>query len=238
MKKLILIILALLTLSAIAMAQACYDKLKVGSSWEMTMYSKKGKVIGKSTSKIVDIKNEGGEIIYIIEAQSYNKKGKPDKHAPTIVKGKCKNGKYYMDMQQFAKSLNSEFDKNKETKDISVEFEMSEAEIPQAKTSAGTTLKDAYMKIITKYNTPLMPSTEMSIHLQNRKVEAIEDKKTPAGIFKCQKVTADVLIKVAFIKQRMKTIEWYTDGFFVVYSEYYSKKGKLMNYNVLTKLDI
>lgn len=238
MKKIAIFLITFFTINLSLMSQECYSKLKVGSSWEMTMYNRKGKVTGKTISKIIEIKNEGSKTIYVIEGQSYDKKGKPKKNGTIKHEGYCENGTYYADMQGLAQSMNKAFDKNKETKGVTVEFEMFKAELPKVNTPTGTVLKDASFKITTKYDDTMMPLSEMLISLQNRTVESVENKETPAGNFKCQKVVSYVLFKVAFIKQHYKSIDWYTDGFFTVYSETYSKSGKLRGYNVLTKLNL
>ncbi|PVX52035.1 hypothetical protein C7377_0330 [Balneicella halophila] len=237
MKKIILAIISLIVFSTVSYSQTCPDKLKVGSSWEVTSYNKKGKKTGKSIATVKEIKQEDGKKIYITETLAYDKKDKLEKGDPLEFKFVCQDGKFYMDVNALAGEINAAFDKNKETKDVSIDIEQYPAELPINDTPAGASLEDAFIKFTTTHDNSLLPPMETKCTLTNRKVLAIEEVETPAGTYKCHKISCDVIMKTSFLTFKSKVIDWYYDGSLPIRTEVYNKKGKLLFYNVLTAVN-
>jgi hypothetical protein len=75
----------------------------------------------------------------------------------------------------------------------------------------------------------------MSTRLTNRTVEGFEDITTPAGTFKCAKITSDIEAKV-MMKMKLKMVEWISENVGTVRSESRDEKGKLNSYTVLTSI--
>ena len=91
-------------------------------------------------------------------------------------------------------------------------------------------LKDAEMNMHVDA-TPMQLNFILTIY--NRKVDAEESLKTPAGTFNCVKISQSQHLK-AMISMDTNSIEWYAEGVGLVRSESYNKKGKLMGYSLLT----
>ena len=75
----------------------------------------------------------------------------------------------------------------------------------------------------------------MSVRISNRKVEAQEDITTPAGTFKCFKITYDVDSKVIF-KTQGKGVEWISQQVGTVRTESHDSKGKMLSYSLLSEI--
>jgi hypothetical protein len=79
--------------------------------------------------------------------------------------------------------------------------------------------------------TPGMSMLNMVIKIYDRKVVAQEDVTTPAGTFKCYKMTSTIETKTMF-SMVAKSTEWIALKVGIVRSETYDKNGKLMGYMV------
>jgi hypothetical protein len=73
----------------------------------------------------------------------------------------------------------------------------------------------------------------MSTKITNRKVEILEEITTPAGKYKCAKITYDMEMKMGMVI-KLKGVEWISQKVGIVRSESYDQKGKLMSYSVLS----
>ena len=100
--------------------------------------------------------------------------------------------------------------------------------------SVGDMLDDASMNLKVRSNG--IQIMNMDVIISNRKVEAEEDVKTPAGSFECYKITYDTQSKTKIINMTTSSTEWMAEGVGVVKTENYNKKGKLAGYTLLTKL--
>lgn len=74
----------------------------------------------------------------------------------------------------------------------------------------------------------------MSTTIKNRKVEAIENVTTPAGTFKCFKISYDIVTDTFLKKVTSKAVQWYSENVGMVRTESYGQNGKLDSYSVLT----
>lgn len=231
MKKIFIILISLFLASTANYAQNCGRKLTKGSTWEYTTYNRKGKVIGKFRYELIDVKKEASSTTYLIESKNYNKK---DKLQDTFQYEEiCKNGNIYIDMKRTTSGMNS--NKPSENEDIEITVKSSMLDYPGTSVAPGTMLDNGSFTATSKSE---FITTEISIDVSNRKAESIEDKQTPAGTFKCVKITSDIDSKIVIVNQSGKGIEWYNEGVGLVYSEYYNQKGNLFSYSVLTGLNI
>lgn len=76
----------------------------------------------------------------------------------------------------------------------------------------------------------------MNVLLINRKVDTIENIRTPAGNFTCFKISTDKITYGGISKNKTKLFEWYAINVGLVRMEEYHPKGKLISYKVLESL--
>lgn len=194
---------------------------------ETTAYDKKGKVTSISRFKILEVnQTEKGQ-----EIRAESEIEIPDEKDPVVRKSEvvfyCKDGKFYIDMEQYLKDMNMEA---YESMDISMESQ--DMELP-ANPKAGDVLEDGNLTVVVRNNNVKLVT--MTIDIVNRVVESIEEVTTPAGTFECFKLNYDVKSKIGFIKQNYKNSVWYAKEVGAVKSEIYDKKGKLNGTTLLTK---
>jgi hypothetical protein len=104
-----------------------------------------------------------------------------------------------------------------------------------ANLQVGQTLSDGNVKMdISAENGAVIMSTEIRIY--NRKVEAIEDITTPAGTFKCYKISNSMDTKMAFMKMTTKSTSWYCKNVGAIKTENYDAAGKLLGYSQISKI--
>ncbi len=208
-------------------AQDCkiYVPYNEGTKTEITTYDKKGKVTGTSKSELTSVVDNGNSIDYTMHLKSYDHKDKLQLESD--MNFKCENGEFVMDMNSF---LNSE--QMKAYEDMDVKITSKAINIPSS-CSVGDVLDDGYVKIHVESNSPV--NMDFIVSIENRKVEAIEDVTTPAGTFKCVKVSEDIITK-SIMSFTMQSIEWYAEGVGSVKSESY-RDGKLIGYSELTKFE-
>lgn len=212
----------------LGIAQDCarYFPMKKGALMEMTNYDKKGKVLGKTISKVLDVQDlpAGKEIV--IESNMVD--DKENELYGGEYKFKCENGKFYVDFQTKLGSAEMMRLANME-----MDFEGDMIEFPST-LSVGQNLPDASMTM--KMATSGVNLLSMSADISNRKVEAKENITTPAGTFDCFKISYDIEVRFG-LKSNSSVTEWYADGVGVVKSESYDKKGKLSGYTELTRFE-
>ena len=137
---------------------------------------------------------------------------------------KCENGIIYFNLEDL---LPDETMKSIENFDVSVDG--TNLELPD-KLEVGQTLKDAEMTMHVDAS-PLKMNFIISV--TDRKVEAKENLKVPAGSFDCFKISQKMYTKT-MMKIETSAVEWYAKGVGMVKSETYNKKGKLVGYSLLT----
>lgn len=222
-KKFIFLLAAMLGSAFILQAQDCtfYFPVKKGTTTEMKSYSGKDKLTGSSKSKVIE--QSADKVKFSSEV--FDDKGKSLSSGEYEVQ--CKNGEYVIDMNSFLKGI----DKSA-YKDMDVKIEASEMTIP-AKLTAGQKLNDG--QVTMKVSNQFMTIVNMTVKILNRQVVSFEDITTPAGTFKCAKITYDVEMKMMGTT-RTKVTEWLSEKVGVVRSETYDQKGKLAGYTVLTSI--
>lgn len=223
MKKLFILIAVFLAGAQILLAQECtfYFPVKTGTATEVKNYSGKDKLTGSVKSKVIE--QAANKIKFSSEV--FDDKGKSLSSGEYEVL--CKNGEYVMDMNSFLKGV----DKSA-YKDMDVKIEATELTIP-AKLSAGQKLNDGQINM--KVSNQFMTIMNMTVKILNRQVVSFEDITTPAGTFKCAKITYDMEAKIMGTT-RTKVTEWLSEKVGVVRSEVYDQKGKLSSYSVLASI--
>lgn len=197
-----------------------------GTEWEMTNYNAKGKEQSKTTLKVLEKEVNGSDLTVKLQAVSTDKKGK-EVYTNTF-EAYCKDGKFELDM---AFMINGET--MKAYKNMDVEMDASEFEIPSMDAAVGTALGDGTITV--KVGSGGMGMFKMTIDIVDRKIEAKEDRTTPAGTFKCLVLSQTTRTKMV-MKMESTSKEWYAENIGMIRSETYNKKGKLMGYSELTAL--
>ncbi len=223
MKKIILSLVAQALCVLVVQSQDCtyYFPVKQGTSLEMKTYDAKDKVTG--TIKQVVIGKTENSVKFNSEFL--------DKSGKSVSKGdyevKCQNGEFVVDMGSFIRNMDMSG-----YKDMNVKVETDDMSIP-ANPQPGQQLKNGEVRM--KVSNEVMTLLNMTIKITNRKVEGFEDITTPAGTFKCLKITYDIETKMMFTS-RSKVTEWISQKVGLVKSEAYSEKNKLLSYTLLTML--
>ncbi|MBX2843978.1 MAG: DUF3108 domain-containing protein [Flammeovirgaceae bacterium] len=205
-----------------------YDK---GTEIEQTNYNGKGKPSGKTTMVIKDVKGGGDHIIFVTQMTMQDQKD--EEINSTEVEMECENGVYKMDLSRFLPPNMTEME------GVTIEFEGDELELPSS-LSVGEKLKDASfsVKVISDDPVTSMSMPKADIMIYDRKVEAQETLKTPAGSFECYKISVNTKFttKILGMENSMisKSIEWISKDVGLVKMESYNKKGKLSGYTLLT----
>ena len=198
-----------------------------GSIWEVTNYNKKGKVTSRNTYELIDKVENGDEITFTVSSKSYDKKDKLI--FDNEFEAKCVAGKFELNMAYKLEGSMMETYKN-------MEFTMdaSEFEIPPIDAAVGTELPDGSLSVEMDGDSPI--KMKMTIEVTDRKVEAKEKITTPAGTFDCLVLTQNINTKM-MVKMKNKSKEWYAEDVGMVRSESYNKRGKLVGYSELTKME-
>ncbi len=200
-----------------------------GTKWEMTNYSAKGKETGKVTYELIDKVETDTATIYKIKTVSYDKKG--EEQYSSTFEASCNGDHFHYDMDCMIDG-----EQMAAYKDMDVDVDASELELPKADAAAGTELADGSITIKMGTSTG-MPMMKMTVNVTDRKVEGQESKTTPAGTFECTKLTQKVDTRIV-MKIEASSTEWYSKDVGLVRSESYNKKGKLTGYSELTKLEV
>ena len=226
--KLFSLLLLLTVIIPSVKSQDCtmYFPDKTGSEIETTAYDKKGKITSISRFTVLEVNQtkNGQEIKAEIDIEIPDEKEPVNRKSEVIFY--CKDGKFYIDMEQYLKDMNMEA---YESMDISMESQ--DMELP-ANPKAGDVLGDGSLTVVVKNNNVKLVT--MTIEIVNRLIELIEEVTTPAGTFECFKLNYDVKSKIGFIKQNYKNSVWYAKEVGAVKTETFDKKGKLNGTTLLT----
>jgi hypothetical protein len=208
-----------------------YFNFKEGAEYEMTHYSSKDKVTGKSLSQILSVEDNGGVLTAQIKGTAFDKKG--EEITSMNFEYICDDGVLKMDMNKF-------IPKDMFGSDAEIDFEMEGdyLELPE-NLEIGQSLKDGMIEgKMTMEGNPAMANMGISVKIFNRQVEAIEDITTPAGSFTCYKISYDMESSTKVMgmnnKVTMKGIDYMSEGVGVIKTESYNKKGDLSSYSLLT----
>jgi hypothetical protein len=236
MKKLIGTITSLVIAMGLCFAQCNpYYNFKEGSTMEMSSYSAKGKLEGRTQMKAKNVKKSGDNYTMMMEMRLIDEKGK--EVMATEYGMECDNGVVRIDARKFALPQESAM---AGVGDITIEFEGDMLEMPGS-LSVGQRLKDAKFSFRLVSDNPalaMMAKNPTESTIYDRKVEAKEVLKTAAGSFDCFKITSsfrsDVKIMGMSRTVEMSTVEWIAENVGVIRSENYDKKGKMTGYTELS----
>ena len=228
MKKSIFILLAAFFMLGISnlFSQECvfYSPVEKGTVLKHSNYDKKDKLTGTTTQTVIDNYVEEGT--QVIKLRNEYQGVDMDSVFMTELELKCKDGKYYVDMESYiGESTLTPYS------DMETTFEVENMTIP-AELKVGEVLDNGKITVTISNNG--MKIMTISVNISNRKVEAKEDITTRAGTFECYKISYDISTKM-LITIKASTVEWYAKNVGVVRSESYNKKGKLTGYTVLTE---
>ncbi len=213
-------------------AQDCtnFFPMQENTLLEYTSYDQKDKVEGKNTTKVVE-KSVDGEVV---EIQVYNTL--EDKKGEIISEGtyfmKCEDGKLYVDLSSRFQDVFKPIEDMEENMNVEAEFSGTELIIPND-LSEGQMLPDA--NIEASINTGPM-KLKTFVNITNRRVIGSDRLETAAGIFDCIKISSDIQTKAMGMGFNGQTIEWVAEGVGTIKSESLNKKGKLISYSVLTRI--
>ena len=220
--KVVVFVFTLVTSIFVSAQNVCtaYYPFTEGAKFEITHYSKKGKI--ENVTKYHVSKIDGNTAT--IEATVFDDKNK--EITTTSYNVTCKGNSISID---FKSLINA--DMLKQYKDMDLEFSGTNIELPND-LDIGTQLKDANM--IMAIN---MSGINMNITMDivNRRIDSKASITTPAGTFDCFAINYDTQVKMG-IKTSFSVKEWIAEGVGVVKTETYNKKGKLMGYSELTNI--
>jgi len=203
-----------------------------GVKTKMGYYNSDGKQTGTGTSEVTKVYTSGDSTVAILNS-TYTDTKKNEPHS-SEVKMACVNGTFVMDMSgaMNTASQQSGHDMKVVCKGNMIAYKTSY--------TVGEKLDDINMIMETYSNGSLFSTT--NIVLTNRKIEAFDDVKVPAGTYKCYKIsyTTNVTMMMGSIKipgiKPFNSVMFYSTTAGMVRSESY-KDDKLSSYNELLELN-
>lgn len=230
MKNLSFFVLALLfSLPVFSQDSPCesgYMPFKEGVLLEMTNYDHKGKVASTQRQKVASLEEIDGGFEATLEFEVFDKKGKSMTEGSFGIK--CQGESIYMDLSNMIDPRSMAG-----LEGMEMEIKNEAIEVPN-NPRPGQTLPDGKMEM--KARTNGMSVFSMTVRIENRKVEAIEEVTTPAGTFECVKITQETVMESIFT-QRTTSATWYAKGVGTVKTENYDRGGDVESSMVLTKLE-
>ncbi|MDD3741785.1 MAG: hypothetical protein PHH30_11140 [Bacteroidales bacterium] len=228
MKKFIVVI-SIITAVISLSAQDCeiFIPNQIGKKVTTESYDDKDKLTGSSTMEVISINSVDGKQEIVVESESFDKKG--ESQGKGQLKYYCNGDVFEVDMKSM---LNQEQMAGFEG--MSIEYTMNNLGYPKVMT-AGMTLNDGFIEsVISNEGMKIMT---MRMDITNIKVEAIESITVPAGTFNAYKISSDFASKTGFMTMNMKSIQWMVTEIGAVRTETYDKKGKLMGYTIVSKIE-
>jgi hypothetical protein len=229
MKKILSLLITLTLSTTFAFPQDCtlYIPSKVGTELHYQITNGKGKIEGKYIHKMIS-KTESGDQTTFEMLQTFMDPKSPDTILmQDTIRFRCKDNVFYIDMDKYLNQNQMEAFEGMEIKVVSDDL------MYPPKLSPGMKLKDGSIRIEMVGG---MMNMTMTTNIINRKVEAHETISTPAGDFKCYKVSEDVQSKMAFVKTKIHSVTWIAKDIGTIRSESYNKKGKLNGITELMKI--
>lgn len=229
MMKIASLLIALTLSATITLSQNCtlYIPNSVGTELHYQMTNGKGKIEGSYTHKVISIKESGGRTT-IEMLQTFMDPSSPDDILmQDTIRFHCKDNVFYIDMDKYVNQEQMEAFKGMEIKVVTEDL------MYPPKLSTGQILKDGSIRI--EMETGMM-NMSMTTNIINRKVEAYETITTPAGNFKCYKISEDIESKMGFVNMTLHNVVWIVKDIGTIRSESYNKKGKLDGVTELVKI--
>ena len=215
--------------SFISLSQDCtlYIPETVGTELHYQTTNGKGKVLGSYIQKMISVKEKRGETVFEMLQTTMDPKS-PEKilKQDTII-FRCKDNVFYIDMEKYLNESQMESFQNMEIKVTTEDL------IYPPKLSPGQQLNDGSITVEVATG---MINMALTTNIVNRKVEAHEEITTPAGSFKCYKLSEDVQSKMGFVNMQLHNVIWIAKDLGTIRSESYNKKGKLNGITELVKI--
>ena len=214
------LVLALFCITTTIFSQDCskYFPMDEGTKFQITNYDKKDKVSAVMDYVVKEVRGNTATMFY----EMHDDKGKMMTSSEYGVT--CTADGVTID---FSSLMSPEVLGQYE--DMEVEMSGTDLLYPN-NLSVGQSLPDADVLMTIKM--PPM-NMKMNMNFYNRKVEGNESITTPAGTFDCYVITYDSEAKMGF-KMTNSNKLWLSEGYGMVKSETYNKKGKLIGKSVLT----
>jgi hypothetical protein len=199
--------------------------MKPTTTFTLTTYSPKDKVLTSATHVFKSVDKTGGGMKATVEMEIKDDKDKPvNKSTYDMV---CENGTVKLNMRDFGMGGMAMPAGN-----VEMEFTGDELTLP-ATLKSGETLPGANFGIIARMGEVKIMDRNYTI--KERKIEGTETISTPAGKFDCYKVTYLTETQGMIGKTRtFRTVTWYAKGPGMVRNESYDEKDKMTGYTVLT----
>jgi len=221
--------LSVVMISALSFAQTCetYIPWEVGKKFTTENYDEKDKLTGSTTAQVLSINQLVDKTEAVVESESFDKKG--------VSQGKGQL-KYYCNGDTFEIDMKSMLNQEQMAgfENMTIEYKMENMSYPKVM-APGMTLKDGFVEAV--ISNEGMTFMTMRTDITNIKVEAIESITVPAGTYTAYKISSDFTSKTGFMTINMKTISWMVAGLGAVRTETYSKKGDLVGYSVISKVE-
>lgn len=228
MKTTALFLAAALFATTSSFAQNCskFYPLEEGSSFQYTMYDKKGKPDGTTDYTVTKVSDQGGQTAATMQMQFRDKKGKEilSSDYGFTCTGKGIKIDYNSLMPKGMLNQYEGMEYNITGTDIEVPNDL----------SVGQTLDDATMSMAVS-----MAGIKINIDVNmiNRKVEKEESVTTPAGTFDCYVIYGDTESKMMGATRVFPNRLWLSEGVGMVKQETYKKDGDLMSSMALTEFN-
>jgi len=221
MKSLILLAFGFLAFF-VSPAQVCntYYFMKAKSMVEQSHFDDKGKLAMKTEFSVGDVKTVDNGTEAAVKQKVTDKKGKVISEGTANIR--CDGDNLYIDMKLSMPA-------GPVSPNGNIEASSKKAYLPYPRTmKPGDKLENAQFSMSVDQGSIMQ---DVEIFVRNRKAEAEESITTPAGTWKCIKITYDMelITRAAGIRIpiRIKGAEWYAPGFGVVKTESFNKNGKL-----------
>jgi len=203
--------------------QSCnpYFLLNEGSHWTTETYNNKDKFQGEQTFEVLSVEGEANNLTATVKITAFDKKKKETMNNEIVFT--CKDGVLEMDMSQYIPA-----DMEESMKEMDFEIEVEETTIPE-KLAVGQKLNNGSVTMKVNGMVPMNMKTE----IVDRKVVSQENINVPAGNFSTFKITSTIKSS-GMVRMERKNVEFIAEGFGVVRSETYNRKGELGSYSVLS----
>lgn len=201
---------------------------EVGTLWEITNYTPKGKEDGMITYELLDKQVDGTNVTYTVQTLTYDKKG--EEVFSTTFEAYCTDGKFEFDM-----AYKMDGGAMQSYQDMDMEIDASKYEIPDLDAAPGTQLPDGTMDVRIVVGGAM--NINMNVAITDRVIENPETITTPAGTFDCVVMSQNVRTKM-IVNIQAASKEWYAEGVGVIRTESFNKKGKLTGYSELTNISL
>ncbi|GAA5039015.1 hypothetical protein GCM10011506_37630 [Marivirga lumbricoides] len=196
---------------------------KEGKKWTTANYNAKDKYQGKQSFEILSLSEAEGKLTANVKLTSYDKKDEEvfEKEVEFI----CEDGVMQLDMSQYLPE-----DVLESMKSMQMEIEYEHIQIPK-ELKVGQNLEEGAVNMT--ITSPIRMA--FKFRMTDRKVEAREDVKVPAGTYNAFKISSVLQIDMMGSTRQFKSVEWIAEDVGAIRSESYDKKGNLTSYTVLTE---